>query len=282
MNIVRSVKGMQQRALEWKRSGKRVGFVPTMGYLHEGHVSLMRRSRKEVGANGIVVVSIFVNPTQFGPQEDLSKYPRDLKRDTRMCREAGVDTLFVPAEGEIYTRDHSTYVIEEAVSKGMEGASRPIHFRGVATVVAKLFNMTLPDVAVFGAKDFQQAAVIKRMTRDLNFPIKIVVAPTIREADGLAMSSRNRYLSAEERAQAVALSKALEEARRQVHESSQRAGPLKTLLRKQIEENCSAKVDYIEFFHPESLEPVEKVSRGIQMALAVFVGQTRLIDNGTL
>jgi pantoate--beta-alanine ligase len=281
MNIVRSVKGMQRLALQWKRKGIRVGFVPTMGYLHEGHVSLMHRARKEVGPKGIVVVSIFVNPTQFAPHEDLSKYPRDLKRDTAMCREAGVDTLFFPTSDEIYLRDpaHSTYVVEEAVSQGMEGASRPTHFRGVATVVAKLFNITLPDVAVFGAKDFQQAAVIRRMTRDLNFPIKIIVAKTIREADGLAMSSRNKYLSTEERPQARALSQAIAAARKNLGRSTK---SVEQSLRNQIEKNPAAKVDYIKFFHPKTLQPVSRITRGTQMALAVFLGKTRLIDNAEL
>ena len=281
MKIVRSVKGMQRLALKWKRAGVRVGFVPTMGYLHEGHVSLMHRARKEVGPKGKVVVSIFVNPTQFAPNEDLSKYPRDLERDTKMCREAGVDSLFFPPADEIYLRDpaHSTYVVEEAVSQGMEGTSRPTHFRGVATVVAKLFNITLPDVAIFGAKDFQQAALIKRMTRDLNFPIKIVVAPTVREPDGLAMSSRNKYLSAEERPQALALSQAIAAARRSLGKNSV---ALKAALREQIEKHPAAKVDYIEFFDPDTLQFASKTTRGTQMAFAVFVGKTRLIDNAKL
>jgi pantoate--beta-alanine ligase len=282
MNIVRSVKGMQRLSLQWKREGKSIGFVPTMGYLHEGHVSLMRRARREVGPNGIVVVSIYVNPTQFGPHEDLSKYPRDLKRDMQMCRDVGVDTLFVPDNSDVYAKDHSTYVIEEAVSRGMEGSSRPTHFRGVATVVAKLFNIILPDVAVFGSKDFQQAAVIRRMTRDLNFPIKIVVAPTVREPDGLAMSSRNKYLSVEERRQALSLFRAIEEARRLVSGRSVGADALKRALREQFEKNPAAKVDYVEFFDPKSLSPVETVSKGDQIALAVFVGKTRLIDNALL
>lgn len=284
MRLVRSVKAMQKLALQWKRSGARVGFVPTMGFLHEGHASLMRRARKQVGPHGIVVASIFVNPTQFAPNEDLAKYPRDLERDKRICSEATVDFLFVPEASEIYPIDppHSTFVIEESVSLGMEGASRPTHFRGVATVVAKLFNITLPDVAIFGSKDFQQAAVIKRMVRDLNVPVKIIVAPTIRETDGLAMSSRNKYLSAEERPQALALWQAIQEARRLVARRTIATDTLKKTLRSQIETNPSAKLDYIEFFDRDNLKPVTKAEKGIQMALAVFVGKTRLIDNALL
>lgn len=271
---------MQRLAQKWKRDGLRVGFVPTMGYLHEGHVSLMRRARQAAGADGVVVVSIYVNPTQFAPTEDLAKYPRDFERDRRLCRAAGVDCIFAPAN--LYERDNSVFVVEESISRGMEGVSRPSHFRGVATVVAKLFNLTLPDVAVFGAKDFQQAALIKRMVRDLNFPVKIVVSPTIRESDGLAMSSRNKYLSSEERTQAVALFNAIKEARRLVAGRDIPTGTLQKELRRQIERNPSAKVDYIAFFDPDTLQPRTIVGKGAQMALAVFVGKTRLIDNALL
>ena len=189
MQIVSSVAAIQRRARQWRRAGTRVALVPTMGFLHDGHLSLVERARRAVGQAGVVVLSIYVNPTQFGPAEDLARYPRDLPRDTRLCRTAGVDLLFTPADAEIYPGRkedrYSTYVVEEALSTGMEGAARPTHFRGVATVVAKLFNLVQPEVAVFGQKDFQQAAVIQRMTTDLNFPIKIVVAPTRRELDDL-------------------------------------------------------------------------------------------------
>jgi pantoate--beta-alanine ligase len=275
-----SAKAMQRMALRWKRAGVSVGFVPTMGYLHEGHASLMRRARRIVGAKGVVVASIYVNPTQFGPNEDLAKYPRDFGRDRKICKTEGVDVIFAPAE--LYEKGHSTFVVEEAVSKGMEGASRPAHFRGVATVVAKLFNIVLPDVAIFGAKDFQQAAVIRRMTRDLNFPTRILVAPTVRERDGLAMSSRNKYLSAEERMQARCLWLAIQSARESVRSGMQDGLKMKQNLRAEIEKNPAAKVDYIEFFDPELLRPVTTVKRGAQMALAVFVGKTRLIDNARL
>jgi pantoate--beta-alanine ligase len=271
---------MQRLALKWKRSGVRIGFVPTMGYLHEGHASLMRRARRAVGRKGIVVVSIYVNPAQFAPSEDLAKYPRDFERDRKLCQAEGVDVIFAP--DNLYEKDSSTFVIEESVSKGMEGASRPTHFRGVATVVAKLFNIVLADVAVFGAKDFQQAAVIRRMTRDLNFPTKIIVAPTVREPDGLAMSSRNKYLSPEERPQARSVSMAIRWAREAVTRGTKQGDALKKALREEIEKNPAARVDYIEFFDSDTLQPVETVKRGAHMALAVFVGKTRLIDNARL
>lgn len=282
MKIVRTAKAMQRLALEWKRSGKRVAFVPTMGYLHEGHVSLMRCARKEVGPHGFVVVSIFVNPTQFAPHEDLSKYPRDFPRDSKLCRDASADVIFAPENKDVYPTDHSTFVIEEAVSKGMEGASRPTHFRGVATVVAKLFNIVLPDAAIFGAKDWQQAAVIKRMVRDLNFPLKMIVAPTIREPDGLAMSSRNKYLNPEERAQATVLYRSIQLARSAVKSKAADASKLKKEIGALIAREPAAKLDYVEFFHPDTLAPVERATRGTQIAMAVFVGKTRLIDNARL
>lgn len=271
---------MQQLALRWKRRGVAIGFVPTMGFLHEGHASLMRRARRAVGKKGMVVVSIYVNPTQFAPHEDLAKYPRDFDRDRKICGAEGVDVIFAPEE--LYEKNNSTFVIEDAVSKRMEGASRPTHFRGVATVVAKLFNIVQADVAIFGAKDFQQAAVIRRMSRDLNFPTPIIVAPTVRESDGLAMSSRNKYLSAEERPQARSLSLAIRTARAAVKASSKKSVTLKQSLRADIEKNPAARVDYIEFFDPETLHPVDTATRGTQMALAVFIGKTRLIDNARL
>ena len=300
MQIVRSIATMQQLAKKWQRTGKRIGFVPTMGYLHAGHMSLVRETRKRVGKAGRVVVSIYVNPTQFGPKEDFSKYPRDLRRDLKLCREAGVDVVFTPSDKEMYpqvgssrcddrTAQHaiptkcSTYVVEEKLSQSMEGASRPTHFRGVTTVVAKLFNIVLPDVAVFGAKDWQQAAIIRRMATDLNFPVKIIVAPTLRERDGLAMSSRNKYLVGDLRRQATVLWRAIQTARTAVKRS--RAVPavkLKANLKTLIESEPAVRLDYVEFFEPDTLSPVLKVTRGTHMALAVFVGKTRLIDNARL
>jgi pantoate--beta-alanine ligase len=275
---------MARLAREWRREGRSVGLVPTMGYLHDGHLSLVRRARGEVGDSGVVLVSIYVNPTQFGPGEDLDRYPRDFGRDRALCREAGVDVVFAPPDREMYEEGHSTYVVEEELSRGMEGASRPTHFRGVCTVVTKLFNLVQPDLAVFGEKDWQQAAVIRRMMRDLNLLLRIVVSPTSREPDGLAMSSRNARLSGLERAQAVVLSQAIREARRQVRAAAGLlpADPLRRELTRWIGNQPLARVDYIEFFDPATLRPVTRVGRGNRMALAVWLGATRLIDNGRL
>jgi pantoate--beta-alanine ligase len=287
MRIIKSLATMQRLGQRWRRDGLRVGFVPTMGYLHAGHLSLVRRARRLVGRRGKVVVSIYVNPTQFGPAEDFSTYPRDLVRDAESCRTQGVDVVFAPADMAMYPKNESkgfsTYVAEESLSRGMEGAARPTHFRGVTTVLAKLFNVVQPQVAVFGAKDYQQAAVVGRMVRDLNFPLRIVVAPTFREPDGLAMSSRNKYLNSDERTQAVALWHAIEHARAAVKAAGAiSAARLKARLKRHIEQQSSARVDYIEFFLPETLRPVRTVTRGTHIALAVFLGRTRLIDNAGL
>jgi len=292
---------MQKLAARWKRAGTRIGFVPTMGYLHAGHLSLVKRARQAVGKRGLVVVSIYVNPTQFGPREDFSRYPRDLKRDLKLCRGAGVDVVFTPGDGEMYSdrirsrrcqsagetrfdkRGYGTYVVEGKLSQCMEGAARPTHFRGVTTVVAKLFNLVQPAVAVFGQKDFQQATIIQRMVADLNFPVRIIVAPTLREPDGLAMSSRNKYLAGDLRRQATVLWCAIQMARATVKKSKTfSAAQLKAAVSKLVECEPDARLDYVEFFEPDTLAPVAKVTRGTQMALAVFVGRTRLIDNGRL
>jgi len=282
MRVINSIAAMQKLARLWQAKHK-VCLVPTMGYLHAGHISLVQRARREVGARGKVVVSIYVNPTQFGPNEDFARYPRNLKRDLHLCRESGADVVFTPSDDQMYRGKaaglYSTYVVEELLSCGMEGGSRPTHFRGVTTIVAKLFNCVLPDVAVFGAKDWQQAAVIKRMTADLNFPIKIVVAPTLREPDGLAMSSRNKYLSEEERKQAAVLFRALKAAKTAVKKTSVPAAKLARQLSKLIASAPAAQLDYIAFFDGETLTPVKTVRRGSHMALAVFLGKTRLIDN---
>ncbi len=282
MRIVRNAAAMQRLAKTWQARKLGVGFVPTMGYLHAGHVSLMKRARQAVGKKGLVVVSIYVNPTQFAPTEDLAKYPRDFARDCKLCREAGVDVIFAPGDKEMYPSDFSTYVVEEKLSGSMEGASRPTHFRGVTTVVAKLFNMVLPTVAVFGAKDFQQAAVVQRMVRDLNFPVRTIVAPIWREMDGLAMSSRNKYLSPVQRQQATVLSRAIKQARLAVAEKPVPAASLKKRVAQLIAQQSEARLDYVEFFDPKTLEPEKLVRRGTQMALAVFVGKTRLIDNAKI
>jgi pantoate--beta-alanine ligase len=287
MQIVSSIAAMQRLAKKWRQAGTRIGFVPTMGYLHAGHLSLVKRARQAVGKNCKVVVSIYVNPTQFIPTEDLAKYPRDLKRDLKLLRELNVDAVFTPGDAEMYPNKSEngfgTYVVEGKLSESMEGMSRPAHFRGVTTVVAKLFNIVLPDVAVFGQKDFQQAAIIKRMVRDLNFPVKIIVAPTLRERDGLAMSSRNKYLTGDLRRQATMLWRSIQTTQAVVKKTkSISATKLKADLKKLIESESDARLDYAEFFEPDTLVPVSKVTRGAQMALAVFVGKTRLIDNAKL
>jgi pantoate--beta-alanine ligase len=259
-----------------------------MGYLHAGHLSLVKRARRWVGGGGKVVVSIYVNPTQFGPTEDFSRYPRDLSGDSQLCRKEGVDVVFAPPDAQMYSREagagFSTFLVEQDLARGMESVSRPTHFRGVTTIVAKLFNIVQPDVAVFGAKDWQQAAIIKRMVRDLNFPLKITVAPILREPDGLAMSSRNKYLTADLRQQALVLSRSIQAAREELGRSRRpiSAARLKRKLKRLIEREPAARLDYVEFFEPDTLRPVRLVRHGSHMALAVFIGTTRLIDNAAL
>jgi pantoate--beta-alanine ligase len=260
-----------------------------MGCLHDGHLSLVRRARQLVGRSGKVVVSIYVNPTQFGPREDFARYPRNLARDAWLCRAEGVDIIFAPDDAQMYPRNgdgarFSTFVVEESLSRFMEGKSRPTHFRGVTTILAKLFNIVQPGVAVFGAKDYQQAAIVKRMVCDLNFPLRIVVAPTLREANGLAMSSRNQYLAGELRVQAPVLWRSLQRARAAVRKAGRPlpAGRLKADLRQFIARTPAARLDYLEFFDPDTLSSVRSVARGTHMALAVFLGRTRLIDNARL
>ncbi len=287
MRVITTTSAMQRQAGEWLRSGEKIGLVPTMGYLHQGHLSLVRRARKAVGPNSKVIVSIYVNPTQFGPSEDFSRYPRNFQNDKRLCEGAGVDVIFAPSDKDMYFRGakagFSTYVVEETLSCVMEGRSRPTHFRGVTTVVAKLFNIVRPGVAVFGAKDWQQATIVRRMVRDLNFPVRIIVAPTVRESDGLAMSSRNKYLEGSLRLQAKVLSRAIGLARSEVRKgASIPAGKLRRRCQELITAVPAARVDYVEFFDSETLEPVRSVAMGTHMALAVFVGNTRLIDNARL
>ncbi len=278
---------MQRLAQDWRRDSARIGFVPTMGYLHEGHLSLIRAARRRVGTTGKVVVSIYVNPTQFAPNEDLARYPRDLKRDLALCRVEKVDVVFAPSNAAMYpgreSDDYSTYVVETSLSQRMEGASRPTHFRGVTTVVTKLFNIVLPDLAVFGAKDWQQAVIIKRMVANLNLPVRVLVAPIVRERDGLARSSRNKYLTGDLRSQALVLSRSIAEVQKLVATArSVPATRLKQLVKQVVTSAPDARLDYVEFFDPETLSPRKQVGCGTHMALAVLVGKTRLIDNGRL
>ena len=276
MKIIHSPQEMQGYALAQKRQGIRIGFVPTMGFLHEGHLSLMRLARE---TSDLLVVSIFVNPTQFGPGEDLAAYPRDVERDRALCEREAVAVLFSPADGEMYADDRSVWVAETQLSCGLCGASRPGHFRGVATVVGKLFNIVQPDVAVFGQKDAQQVRVIQRMVRDLDFPVQVVVAPIAREVDGLAMSSRNAYLSAGERRQATCLYRALQLAERLHAEGVREVATLRERMMKVIDAEPAARIDYIEMVDDETLQPVDRIESATLVALAVRIGDTRLIDN---
>ena len=276
MKTVSSVSEMQALAASHIRSGRTIGFVPTMGFLHEGHLSLMRQAREHCD---VLVVSVFINRMQFGPSEDFSSYPRDMERDLALCNETQVDVVFCPSHEEMYAEDFSVAIDESALSKGFCGQSRPGHFRGVTTVVAKLFNVVRPDFAVFGQKDAQQVAVIKRMVRDLNFPIRIEVAPIVREADGLAMSSRNTYLSDAERRQALSLSQALREAEAMVQGGETDCAVIRARLLAIVTSHPDTSVEYIEIVSEEDLSPVASVIGPSLIVLAVRVGATRLIDN---
>ncbi len=278
MIVARSIPKVREIVNRAKRKAKIVGFVPTMGALHEGHLSLVRRARKECD---FVVVSIFVNPTQFGPQEDFSRYPRNFKQDKLLLEKEGVDLVFYPTVSTMYPQQFSTYVEETSLSKYLCGKYRPGHFKGVCTVVAKLFNIVQPDVAYFGQKDFQQAQIIKRMVRDLNFPIKIKVLPIVREKDGLAMSSRNYYLTPSQRKKASFLYQALLLAKKFIQRGERDSSYLKKELENFIKRNIpEAKIDYIAFVSPSTLKDIDKITKGkVLVALAVHVGKARLIDN---
>jgi pantoate--beta-alanine ligase len=276
MKVVRDVPGMAALARRWKDEGKRIGFVPTMGYLHDGHLSLVRESKRRAD---VTVVSIFVNPAQFGPAEDFKKYPRDLERDSAFLDKGGVDVLFYPDAAEIYPPGYRTYVEVHGLQDRLCGKSRPGHFRGVATVVLKLFNIVRPDLAFFGAKDAQQVLIIGRMAKDLDLGVEVVTCPLVREPDGLALSSRNAYLSPEERKAALSLSTSLRWAERAVAAGERDAARLIAGIRSVLEAEPLARVDYVEAVDPETLEPASEVRGGVLVALAVFVGSTRLIDN---
>ena len=275
MKIVGTVKEVREQVKEWKKQGLSVGFVPTMGYLHEGHKSLMDAARK---GNDKVVVSIFVNPMQFGPTEDLATDPRDLDHDAALCESAGVDLIFHPEAEEMYEKDFCSFVDMTGLTEGLCGKTRPIHFRGVCTVVNKLFNIVTPDHAYFGQKDGQQLAVIKRMVRDLNMDIEIVGCPIVREEDGLAKSSRNTYLSPEERKAALILSKTVALGK-ELAKTEKDANKVVEAMKKNIETEPLAKIDYLEAVDALSMAPVEKLEGTCMLAMAVYIGKTRLIDN---
>ena len=276
MKIVSTINEVREQVKEWKKEGNTIGFVPTMGYLHEGHASLIDAARKN---NGKVVVSIFVNPIQFGPNEDLDSYPRDLEHDAKLCEEHGVDLIFHPTPEEMYGDNFYTFVDMDVLTKELCGLSRPVHFRGVCTVVSKLFNIVTPDNAYFGQKDAQQLAVIRHMVNDLSFGIEIVGCPIIREEDGLAKSSRNTYLSEDERKAALVLSRSLKEGRKLVEDGEKDAAKVKKTITDIIEKEALAKIDYVEVVDWNTLEPVEKIDGPVLTAIAVYIGKTRLIDN---
>jgi len=275
METITTVAELRGAVARERLGGKRIGFVPTMGYLHNGHLALVEMSRAECD---VTVVSIFVNPTQFGPNEDLSVYPRDFQRDEKLCRGAGVEILFAPDAQEVYPTQFQTSVEPGELANPLCGAFRPGHFRGVATVVSKLFNMVQPDVAFFGQKDFQQCAVVQRMVADLNLPIEIVTVPTVREPDGLAMSSRNRYLSEEQRRRALAISRGLFAAEAEFRSGERDAEKLSAIAKRHLER--VDELQYLELVDSATLKPAESsLSRPAALCVAAYVGSTRLIDN---
>ncbi len=279
IDIVTTSEAMQELATRTRAAGKKIVLVPTMGYLHEGHLSLIREGIRH---GDEIVVSIFVNPTQFGPSEDLDAYPRDFERDCRLAEEAGATVVFSPEAGDLYGRNFQTYVTLEKLPAHLCGISRPVHFRGVATVVTKLFHIVKPHTAVFGQKDFQQLLVIRQMVRDLNFGIDIIGAPIMREADGLAMSSRNAYLTPDQRKQALCLSRSLRKAREMVESGITDASEIIRAAESEITRHPETAIDYIALADTETLEDTAVIDRPTLMALAVQVGKTRLIDNTIL
>ena len=276
MLIYEQIKQVREAVKEWKKEGKSVGFVPTMGYLHEGHKSLIDAARRE---NDKVVVSIFVNPMQFGPTEDLESYPRDLDADAKLCETTGADVIFHPEPEEMYKPGFCSYVNMTGLPDALCGLTRPVHFKGVCTVVNKLFNIVQPDRAYFGQKDAQQLAIIRKMVQDLNFDIEIVGCPIIREDDGLAKSSRNTYLNAEERQAALVLNRSLKAGKALVDAGETRACVIKSAITAEIEKEPLAKIDYVDVVDFDTITPVEKLEGSILVAIAVYIGKTRLIDN---
>jgi pantoate--beta-alanine ligase len=279
MKILSTLAEMRAASRAVRQEGKRLGFVPTMGALHEGHLSLVRATRKH---SDVVAASIFVNPTQFGPKEDFSKYPRSFERDCELLRQEGVELLFAPTAEEMYLPGAVTWVTVEGLSEKLDGKSRPGHFRGVTTVVAKLFHAVEPDAAFFGQKDAAQVAILRRMVRDLNFAVEIVVCPIVREADGLALSSRNAYLNTEQRRQALVLSRALGQIAAAYQQGERNALVLAEAGRKVMAEEPAVRLDYLEIVDPDTLDPVATVSAPALAAVAAYVGATRLIDNVVL
>lgn len=275
MKVVKTVDEVRGYIKKWQTEGLTIGLVPTMGYLHEGHLSLIEKAKE----NDKVIVSIFVNPTQFGPNEDLDKYPRDLERDIKMCDEKGVDLVFNPQPLEMYPQGFCSFVDMTVLTEELCGKNRPNHFRGVCTVVSKLFNIITPDKAYFGEKDAQQLAVIKQMVRDLNFNIEVVGCPIVRESDGLAMSSRNTNLNAEERQAALVLIKSMEIGKAMLDEGEKRVSAVIDAMKACVLEEPMAKIDYIEAVDRSTLKKIDHIEGDVLVAMAVFIGSTRLIDN---
>lgn len=278
MEIIRTISEMTKRASEIKKAGKTIAVVPTMGYLHEGHLSLMKKAKE---AGDFVITTLFVNPSQFGPNEDFDKYPRDEKRDIELSAGAGADAIFIPDKNDIYPQNYRTYITVEKLGEKLCGKTRPTHFRGVTTICLKLFNITMADAGVFGWKDAQQFLILNRMVKDLNHPVKLIGMPIVREEDGLAKSSRNKYLNEEERKQALVLSQSLKLAESAIIKTPDiQAQDIITLIKSRIATSSIAKIDYVEMVSMETLEPLEKTEKNNTLiALAVFFGKTRLIDN---
>ncbi|HBC96960.1 MAG TPA: pantoate--beta-alanine ligase [Clostridium sp.] len=279
MNTVHEIDEVRNKVKMWKREGLTVGLVPTMGFLHEGHESLIKRA---VSENDKVVVSVFVNPAQFGPNEDFKIYPRDIERDAKLCECAGADLIFNPEPSTMYCEDASTTVNVKGLTEELCGVRRPVHFGGVCLVISKLFNIVTPDRAYFGEKDAQQLAVVKRMVRDLNFDVKIIGCPIVREADGLARSSRNVYLSEEERKAAVVLSRSLDGAEKALNSGERNASRIKEIISQKLNSELLARIDYVEVADSVNLKPVSgDIDGSVLVAIAVYIGKVRLIDNFT-
>lgn len=276
MKVVGTIKEVRTLVKEWKKNGESVGFVPTMGYLHEGHGSLITKAREN---NDKVVVSIFVNPLQFGPSEDLESYPRDLEKDSKFCESLGADLIFHPEPEEMYHDDFSSYVDMSVLTEELCGLSRPVHFRGVCTVVSKLFNIVQPDNAYFGEKDAQQLAIIKHMVQDLNMDVNVVGCPIVREEDGLAKSSRNTYLSPEEREAALILSKTIELGKKLIADGEKDADVVVAKMKANIETEPMAKIDYVKAVNGLTMQQQKEIKAPMLIAMAVYIGKTRLIDN---
>lgn len=276
MKIIRTVKEMKEFSSQTRQAGKKISFVPTMGYFHEGHLSLMREGRRR---GDVLVISLFVNPTQFGPQEDFKSYPRDFERDRKMAEGVGVDILFAPEASDMYPPDHQTIVQVEKVTQNLCGRSRPTHFQGVATVVLMLFEIVMPHVAIFGEKDYQQLATIQQMVKDLHTNVEVLGMPTVREADGLAMSSRNTYLLPDERKAALSLYRSLQRAKELLQKGERKTAQILREMNEVLRSESLVKIDYVQICDAHTLEDIDRIEGDAVVALAAYLGKTRLIDN---